>query len=249
MPDVILAPWLGLVGAVVGCFAGLVSLRLPAGEPIFLGRSHCRGCGQTLGAEQLLPLLSYVASAGRCASCGAQIPARYPLMEGSCALVGVCAALTQASIMAAVLTAILGWQLLLIAAVDAEHQWLPDALTFPLAISGIFAATALPDLRLLDSLGGGIAGFAGLWLVGRAYRLMQRREGLGGGDPFLLGAGGTWIGWAGLPLTILIASLGGLALVLAAGVRSTERTGARVIPFGPCLAVGIWLAWIFRGGS
>ena len=49
----------------VGSFLGLLIERLPVGESVVLGPSHCRECGATLGPLDLVPLLSWAASRGR----------------------------------------------------------------------------------------------------------------------------------------------------------------------------------------
>ena len=114
-----------------------------------------------------------------------------------------------------VITALLGWSLILIAAVDARHFWLPDWLTLPLLAGGL-AATALFDRpALMDHLIGAAAGFAVLWGIAALYRRTRGREGLGGGDFRLLAAAGAWTGWIGLPSVLLWASVAGLSLVLA----------------------------------
>jgi leader peptidase (prepilin peptidase)/N-methyltransferase len=239
----LLAATLAGAGLLAGSFLGLVSLRLPAGGPIIAGRSRCGGCGRPLAPWRLVPLLSYLSSRGRCAGCGSAIPVRYPLMEAACAAIGVWAALSQPSAAAAVMTALLGWQLLLVAVVDAEHFWLPDALTLPLLASGLAAASVL-DRSLPDAVGGAAAGFAGLWLLARLYRRVRGREGLGGGDPFLLAAGGAWTGWIGLPSILLWAALSGLSIVAARLLTGRAVSGADRLPFGVFLAVGVWLTWL-----
>ena len=235
---------LGVAGLLAGSFLGLVSLRLPRGEGFVAGRSRCRGCDRPLGPWRLIPLLSYAVSGGRCAACGAAIPVRYPAMEAACAAIGVFAALTQPSIPAAILTALLGWQLLLIAVVDGEHFWLPDQLTLPLLGTGLLAAAALERLSVVESLVGAAVGFGGLWLVGRAYRRIRGREGLGGGDPFLLAAGGAWTGWIGLPGVLLWAALAGLSVVAARLLTGGRVSGSDPLPFGVFLALGVWLIWL-----
>lgn len=239
----LLAATLAGAGLLVGSFMGLVSLRLPAGEPIVAGRSRCGGCGRPLAPWRLVPLLSYLVSRGRCAFCGSAIPPRYPLIESASAAIGVWAALSQPSAAAALMTALLGWQLLLIAVVDAEHFWLPDSLTLPLLASGLAAAAVL-DRSLPDAVAGAAAGFAGLWLLARAYRRVRGREGLGGGDPFLLAAGGAWTGWIGLPSILLWAALSGLSIVAARLLTGRAVSGADRLPFGVFLAVGVWLTWL-----
>lgn len=243
-PSILAALFAG-VGLVVGSFLGLVSLRFPAGEGVVRGRSRCGGCGCPLRPWHLIPLVSYVIARGRCSNCSAAIPARYPLMEAACALIGVWAALAQPSLADATLTALLGWLLLLIAVVDAEHFWLPDRLTFPLGAMGLVAAPLLDRTSLLDAAVGACAGFAALWLLGRSYRLLRGREGLGGGDPYLLAAGGTWVGWMGLPSVLVWAATAGLSGVVAQMLLKRPVSGEDRVPFGVFLAIGIWLTWQF----
>jgi len=169
---------------------------------------------------------------------------RYALMTPAAAAIGVWAALTQATPLAAVLTALLGWQLLLIAVIDAEHFSLPDLLTLPLLATGGLAAVVLDQTAPLDAVIGGAVGFAGLWGLAFLYRLLRGRDGLGDGDPILLAAGGTWVGWIGLPSVLLWASAAGLSFVAAKFLVGKPMSATDRLPFGPCLAAGIWLTWM-----
>lgn len=171
-------------------------------------------------------------------------PRRYALMALAAAGIGVWAALVQTTALAAVLTALLGWQLLLIAVIDAEHFRLPDQLTLPLLVTGGLAAVLLDHTAPLDALTGAAAGFGALWLLAFVYRRLRGREGLGDGDPFLLAAGGAWVGWIGLPSVLLWASAAGLSLVGARLLVGSRVSAADRLPFGPCLAIGIWLTWM-----
>lgn len=243
IPDM-LPLWLGGLGLIAGSFIGLVSLRMPRGENFVTGRSRCGACGTPLSPLSLVPLLSYLVARGRCATCAAPIPRRYPLIELAAAGIGVWAALSQSSTLAAVATALLGWQLLLIALIDAEHFWLPDRLTWPLATTGLAAAALPGEPSIRDALIGAAVGFAGLWLLAWTYKRLRGRDGLGGGDPFLLAAGGAWVGWAGLPGVLLWASAAGLSLVAARLLTGGRVSGSDRLPFGPCLAVGIWATWL-----
>jgi leader peptidase (prepilin peptidase)/N-methyltransferase len=249
----IYAAFLGGVGLIVGSFLGLVSLRLPRGEDVVFGRSRCGGCGRTLKPWRMIPLLSWALSRGGCSDCGSKIPLRYPLIELGSGLIGVWAGLSSGDFTMALLTGVLGWNLLIIALVDAEHFWLPDQLTLPLFVSGLLAAvllypgglaSAFPS-ALIPPLIGAAVGFGGLWLLARLYRLVRGREGLGGGDPFLLGAGGAWVGWADLPSVLLWASLAGLSVVLAMLVVRRRVSATDRLPFGVFLSMGVWLTWLY----
>ncbi|MDO9589074.1 MAG: A24 family peptidase [Brevundimonas sp.] len=211
------AVWLAGCGLPVGGLLARLSLRLPAGEPLFAG-----------GARKG----------------GRAVPLRYPLLAAAGAAVGLWAGSSQPSAVAGVLTALLGWQLLLIAVVDGEHFWLPDQLTFPLMATGLIAAAVLDRPTLAGSIAGAAAGFGVLWLLARVYRHVRGREGLGGGDPFLLAAGGAWTGWIGVPSILLWAALGGLSLVGARLLAGGRVSGSDRLPFGVPLALGVWLTWL-----
>ena len=233
------------VGLLVGSFLGLVSLRLPVGDGVVFGRSRCAGCQMDLPPWRMIPVLSWAISRGRCAACRATIPIRYPVIESVAGLIGVWAALAQPDPVAATITAVLGWQLLLLAIVDAEHFWLPDALTWPLAASGLAAAVVLPGMTAIDGVIGAVAGFVGLGAIGWFYRRLRGRDGLGGGDPFLLGAGGAWVGWIGLPSVLLWATAAAFSLVAARLLLRRPVSGQDRLPFGVFLAIGIWCVWLW----
>lgn len=250
---VIYAAFLGGLGLIVGSFLGLISLRLPRGEDVVFDRSRCGGCGKTLKPWRMIPVLSWALSRGRCSDCGATIPVRYPLIELGSGLIGVWAGLHSADFTMALMTGVLGWNLLIIALVDAEHFWLPDQLTLPLFLSGLLTAVllhpgglsaALPS-ALIPPLIGSAVGFGALWMLAWLYKLARGREGLGGGDPFLLGAGGAWVGWTGLPSVLLWASAAGLSLVLAMLIARRRVSGTDRLPFGVFLSIGIWMTWLY----
>ena len=77
---------LAALGAIFGSGVTALSWRLPRGESWARGRSRCPACGHVLGPLELVPVLSWVASRGRCRFCRAHVSVRYPLIELSCAL-------------------------------------------------------------------------------------------------------------------------------------------------------------------
>jgi len=74
-----------LVATLVGSFINLVADRVPRGESVVRPRSHCRACGRVLNLVDLIPVAGYLIRGGRCATCGVQIGASSPLIEGLCA--------------------------------------------------------------------------------------------------------------------------------------------------------------------
>lgn len=236
---------LALLGLIVGSFIAAVSVRLPRDEGFVTGRSRCMSCEKPLKAWHLVPVVSWLALRGRCGHCGARIAWRYPVIETAAGLIGVWAALHGTSWLMVGATAVLGWQLLLIAIIDGENFWLPDGLTWPLAISGLGASWLIGLETLINAAIGMVGGFAALWLIGWLYRRVRGRDGLGGGDPFLFAGAGAWVGWMGLPSVLLWASAAAFSAVAARLLMRRRVSGTDRLPLGVFLAIGVWMTWLY----
>ena len=158
-------------------------------------------------------------------------------------MIGLAAILAHPIPLAGV-TAILGWWLFLLAALDLEREWLPDRLTWPLLGAGLVAAWGGFGPPLESRLIGAAAGFASLFLIARLYRAMRGREGLGGGDPKLLAAVGAWLGWMQLPFVLVGAGLLGLAALLLRRLRGEAIAATDRLPLGTLMALAAWPIWI-----
>ena len=53
-----------LFGVTIGSFLNVCILRIPAGESIVFGSSHCMTCGKQLRWWELIPLFSWLALRG-----------------------------------------------------------------------------------------------------------------------------------------------------------------------------------------
>ncbi len=232
-----------VLGPFVGSFIGLLTLRLPAERPWAASRSACDGCGRKLGPLDLIPLISFLALRGRCGRCGAPIPRRYLLLEVACLLIGAWSAAAFDGPVA-LATALFGWWLQLLAVIDGEHFWLPDRLTLPLGAAGFAVSILVLREPVWTPVLGAAVGFASLWLLAWAYKRLRGREGLGGGDPRLLGAIGAWTGWSALPSVVVWAGLAGISVALAQLALRRQVTLDQRLPFGVFLAIGAWLTWL-----
>jgi leader peptidase (prepilin peptidase)/N-methyltransferase len=242
---VTVASWvvlLAVAGAIAGSFLSTIVVRWPEDRSVLRGRSACDGCGRTLAAWELVPIISAVAARGRCRTCRARIDPRHLAFELGCAAIGS-ASVVAAPGLAGAWGALFGWLLLTLAALDAAELWLPDPLVAALALAGAASAYwSLPPLG--DRLIGGAGGFVTLWLIAFVYRDVRGREGLGGGDPKLFGAIGLWLGWRMLPAVLLFAGLVGLGLVLFLAMRGRAVAAYDALPFGTFLAVAAYPAWL-----
>ncbi|MEC4590276.1 A24 family peptidase [Nitrospirillum amazonense] len=235
----------------VGSFLGVVVTRLPVGRSVVWGRSACDRCGHALGPASLVPVLSYLWSKGRCRYCAAPIGAFHPAIELAAVLPPLCLAfLMPLDSLTLCAGAGLGWALLALAWIDLRHMILPDVLTLPLILAGILVGWAQDGHFPVDRLAAAAMAYAGLVLLETLYRRVRGRDGIGRGDAKLLAAGGAWTGPAAVPHVLLIAALAGLLAMAALRLAGRRVDGRRVdgttpMPFGPCLALGIWAAWLF----
>lgn len=245
LASLILPAVMGLLGAIVGSFLALVTVRLPLDEDVVVTPSHCRSCKRRLAPWRMIPILSWLLARGRCAVCQASISPRYVMIELSGAAIGLWAGFSSPDLVLVAASAILGWQLLVIAVIDAEHFWLPDILTWPLIVTGLVATGVLLRDIPWPQVIGAVGGFASLWGLAWIYKRLRHRDGLGGGDPFLFAGAGAWVGFLGLPSVLLYACVVGFAVVAAKLIVRRAVAGTDRLPFGTFLAIGIWLTWLY----
>lgn len=147
--------------------------------------------------------------------------------------------------LAFLITLLLGAVLSLLAAIDIEIQRLPDPLTLPLILAGLAVTYALQLDDVVWRLVAAAAGYGLLFAMAQFFRRVRGIDALGMGDAKLFAASGAWLGLGGLPSVLLIASLAALLMVLVAKVRGVAIDRSTRIPFGPFLALGFWITWLY----
>lgn len=238
-------------GACVASFLNVVIWRVPRGESIVSPPSHCPSCGAKIKWYRNVPILSWLALRGKCADCKAPISPRYILVE----------ALGGSLFLAAFwwygftidLPVVWIWLALMIVGsmIDFDHKLLPDFVTVGGMILGVGYAALKCTLAgiqiLLVSVAGLVFGFGlfGLirWLGTRAFK----REAMGMGDVFLMGAVGALFGPIAVLFVLIFSSLFGSVIGCSMIALSKTKFGKFVeIPYGPyiCLAC---LLWMFYG--
>jgi len=233
-----------LAAPCVGSFLGLVASRLPEGRPILVSRSRCPHCDQVLSWRDLIPVLSWLVQLGACRACGHRLSWRYPAIELAALGIAIWSLAVTPGLLAWA-TAGLGWSLLTLALIDMRHLILPDEITLPLIPAGLAVTWALDSDRLPHHAAGAAAGFVFVVVLRWAYARVRGREGIGLGDAKLLAAAGAWVSWHGLSGIVLIAAAMALAGHVICSVLFQRRELTNEIPFGPYLAAGLWLTWLY----
>ncbi len=259
----------GLLGAVLGSFYNVVIARLPAmlardwqqqaeqllelpdstaAEPRFnlvVPRSRCPHCQSAVAARDNIPLLSFALLRGRCRHCRGAISWRYPAVELASAALAA-AVVWQFGLTGNALFALglVGISLILLA-IDAEHQLLPDALTLGLLWLGLIANLDGRFAASGDAIVGAVAGYGALWLLFWAVKWLTGRDAMGYGDFKYLAAIGAWFGLEGVLVGLLIAAT--LGSLVGIGGRLCGALGRyQEVAFGPYLAIAAVILLFFQ---
>ena len=225
-------------GLALGSFLNVVAARVPLKRSLVSPSSACMACEQEIAWYDNVPLLSYALLRGRCRSCGAHIPLRYPAVELVTALlVAGCVWRFGLSGSAAV-AAFFSLALVAVSATDLEHRIIPNRIVVPAGLIVLAANTALHPGPQWAIGAFGASGF--LLAAALAYP-----AGMGMGDvklAFLMGAA--------LGRTVPVALFVGMVAALVPGVVLLVRHGGAArkmgVPFGPFLALGS-VAALFAG--
>ncbi len=214
-------------------------------------RSACPNCKAPIKAWQNIPVASWLALGGRCASCKSKISLRYPLVELTTGVLSAGVAWHFGFGASAACALLVTWSMIALTGIDIDHQLLPDGITLPLMWAGLLAAVVIGPVAgsplpvsARDALIGAAAGYVSLWLVFHTFRLVTGKEGMGYGDFKLFAALGAWLGWKLLPLVILLSAATGAVIgILLIVLRGRDRSAP--MPFGPYLAAAGWLAMLY----
>jgi leader peptidase (prepilin peptidase)/N-methyltransferase len=229
-----------LLGLVLGSFAGAMSYRWPRDLPWIIEPSRCPVCSARLGVADLVPVLSFIRTKGRCAHCGAPISLRYPIIECVTGMACAGALWMFGATWDGLLVIGLATCASILAASDFETHILPDEAQIALGLLGAVWAWHHNELisGLLAALMGGGLGLG----VRYAYFKLRRIEGLGLGDVKLFAIAGLWLGLLRISWYLVIGSI--LAVVLAIILKKGRQER---IPFGVALCIALYFMVLAQG--
>lgn len=244
-------------GLLVGSFLNVVVYRVPLGRSIVLPPSACTTCNTPLHWSLNVPVLSYLATGGRCRYCGTSYSPRYAALE---VLTGCFFLYCQLRFG---LFSLLFWKTivmfcfcLVVFFIDLDHWIIPDGINLAGALSGLLFSLALPFTQIaffsgvvpapfdsfLWSLAGALAGMLFFWSIQVVGLVLVKQEAMGGGDVKFAALIGSFLGpmlafWAFLT-SFFLGALFAVPLLLM-----RKGGGKDPIPFGTFMAVA---AMIFQ---
>ncbi len=233
----------GGVGLIAGSFLNALSFRFNTGTSVLRGRSACMRCGHTLGALDLVPVLSYAFLRGRCRYCRTRISVQYPAVEAAAAAVAVVAYSSSPEPLWFAYWFVVWMTLLFVLVYDLRHKIIPWSASLTLM--------ALSLGGVLLGLWGQGGGAWGTWWSGPVLALpllllslISGGRWMGLGDGFLeLSVGwllGLTAGLTALMIAFWSGAVVGLVLLALAKNRYTMKSE---VPFAPFLIMGAWCAY------
>lgn len=231
------AGYIFIIGLMIGSFANVCIHRIPAQQSVVSPRSHCPSCNNSLRIWDNVPVLSYILLGGKCHFCKLSISIRYPIIELITAILLTAVFLKFGYTWECLIFSIVVPALVIISAIDLEHQIIPDLITLPGIVFGLAAGA------YLTGIGNSLLGFL---LGGGIFYLLAvvSRGGMGGGDIKYIAGVGALLGWQKVLLIIflgaLLGSCVGLLMIL---LKKKDRKS--LIPFGPFLALATLISIFF----
>ncbi|KGX93478.1 prepilin peptidase [Pontibacillus halophilus JSM 076056 = DSM 19796] len=227
-----LTVYLFFIGLALGSFYNVVGLRVPKGESVIKGRSHCTTCNRTLKASELVPVVSYLLQRGACKGCGSRIRPLYPVTELSTGLLFAVSYLSF-GLSGEFFVAVIFISLFAIIFVsDMAYMIIPDKVLLFFLPLLLAARVYTPLTPWYDSLIGAVVGFLLLFVI-----IMASRGGMGAGDMKLFGVIGLVLGWKLTLLAFFLSTLyGTIGSISLLAFRIIDRKNP--IPFGPYIILG-----------
>jgi leader peptidase (prepilin peptidase) / N-methyltransferase len=226
----------GIIGACLGSFLDVLASRLPRGESVVFGRSHCDHCNRVLLWYELIPLVSFFLQRGKCRTCHTRLSFEYPMMElVTATMYGVITwnVFAQQPLLW-ISSIVVSSALLVIAVADLNYFIIPDSMIVVACIGALVSLAGQPFSILLEHIATGIGSFLFFYLLWFG----TKKRGMGFGDVKLAFFIGFFLGFPTIITALYLAFLTGAALgiILIIGKQKTLKSR---LPFGPFLILGL----------
>ena len=247
-----------ILGACIGSFINVISIRIPKNKPFIISRSKCPRCENKLNIFDLVPIFSWIFLRGKCRYCYQNISIRYPVIELFTCFLFLCCRYSYGFIYfsdSLTFNLITGWLLvsflITLTIIDIDTMTLPNSITYTGLITGltfilikdIFFTKEL-DTSFQEHFFAFIISFIVISFFAFFLKLFLKKEVFGGGDSKLIAMCAAWLGFTGIEVTVTLSFLiGGIFSALLLTSRKIKR--GDFIPFGPFICVSSFLVWMF----
>ena len=143
-----------IFGAIFGSYATLFAYRLPLGESCF-GRyfgpkSRCPQCGVTIKTRDLVPILNWLLTLGRCRSCKTKIPRTHLFIELATTAAFILCYIKFSFSQEFMIYSMISVGLIILLATDFTHKIFPHQVLNLILMIGL-ANRVLQDQNVIDA--------------------------------------------------------------------------------------------------
>lgn len=233
-----------ILGLCMGSFFHVVGYRLPKNESILKPKySYCPTCGKRLEKLDLIPVISYILSLGKCRHCKEKISIFYPVVEVLTGLLfALCFHMFNYSY-EFYIGIVLSSLFIIILVSDITYFIIPDEILIIASILLIILKLIFVGVKgtLLSVLSGGLM-FIVMYLIMLLGNFLFKKESLGGADIKLMFISGFILGPFNSLLVIFLSSIIALPLAIILCAVNNER----MIPYGPFLTLSTFVLFILK---
>ena len=225
-----------ILGLCMGSALNCLAWRIANKKSWTKGKSICPACRHELHTRDLIPLLSYIFSKGKCRYCGEKISPRYPLTELGLAVIFVAVFLRYGFTRYTLDIMVLASCLFTLSLIDLDTRTIPDRfLIIPAVCQLVYAYYYGGFASVWYALWHGLTLGGAVLLISLFMDKVLKKESMGGGDIKLLFVLGLFLDLPGCLLLLVFSCV--LGLVMALLLRRSEKA----FPFGPALSAGMLL--------
>src|SRR5579872_1307273 len=235
--------FLFIIGLCVGSCINVLVDRIPRGESVLFGRSHCDYCGQQLRWYDLLPVISYVLIQGKCRYCKKNLSLQYPLIEIATGLLFITLFLLESPIflsqyMLLSVDLVLGALCFALFLMDIKYRILSDKLLIVFAFFALSRFFLTNPASIFLHIGIGFLAMLPLLLI----FLFSKGRAMGFGDVKLIFLIGFLIGFPNIIICYYAAFLTGAVIGVILIIGEKRKFHGATIAFGPFLLLGMVVA-------
>lgn len=225
-----------ILGLCMGSALNCLAWRIANKKSWTKGKSICPACRHELHTRDLIPLLSYIFSKGKCRYCGEKISPRYPLTELGLAVIFVAVFLRYGFTLYTLDIMVLASCLFTLSLIDLDTMTIPDRfLIIPAVCQLVYAYYYGGFASVWYALWHGLTLGGAVLLISLFMDKVLKKESMGGGDIKLLFVLGLFLDLPECLLLLVFSCV--LGLVIALLLRRSEKA----FPFGPALSAGMLL--------
>jgi prepilin signal peptidase PulO-like enzyme (type II secretory pathway) len=256
-----------IFGLFIGSFLGVLVDRLPRNEDFIKGHSRCEFCKKELKVIDLIPVLSFISTKGKCRYCHKTLSIAYPTIEISTGVLFALVYISQIfnfqfsifneflninslifnpqSLITIIYNLLIVSGFIVIFFMDLKYGIILNKILLPLAIIIMTYLFIINPQSLVINLACGVSAFLFFLLIALGFKFIRGKDGMGGGDIKLAFVLGLFLGFPNIILALYLAFLTAAAVGIILILWKKKNLKSTSLPFGPFLILGTLICLFF----